>query len=219
MSKKIKLNPFKLPLHKVCSNDNKLRKYLNYVHFVNDFAYATDAHIALKVSIDSLNENNHILNTLELKNLNGYSINIATYSFLQSCDVINSIKDGVISFSKGTINGTVSIDPFDVIDSRSADNKINVQLDKLINDAIDDFYGLSNDLKLNQSGAFGLNPSLLNKLSEAMFKDIGLLSGIRVRTTHPNRAILIDSPYYFNSNKKEVSRIGLIMPILISSND
>lgn len=207
-----KENPFTLPIHKICSTDS-IRAYFNYVHFVNGYAYATDAHIAVKVSIDSFCNTLSIVKNADYKNLNGYSANIQTYSFLQSCDFITDIKDGVVSFIKGSLTGTILLDKYESVDGRSDDNKTHNQLDKIINAAISSYKD-----KHEKSDLFGINPKLLNRLHDALFKDI-ISAGVRVRVTERNKAILIDEPSHFPIKDGKITRIGIIMPVSVPDND
>jgi hypothetical protein len=79
----VKFN-FTSPLHLACAKDN-LRPVMECIHFINGFAYASDAHIMVKQSL----ELHTILNPemLEGKSIHKKSYEqICTYDIVQACD-------------------------------------------------------------------------------------------------------------------------------------
>lgn len=207
MARKIKNNPFTLPLHKACDTDS-LWKMFNYVHFYKGYAYATDAHIAIKVKVETMCDSTH---KEQIKLLDGYSIHIQTYSFLMSCQEITIKKRGIVEFLKGGVKGTVKLPLYNEV-GKTGKIFMHTKLDTLINDAVNEWENNKDNNKLS----FGLNAMLLNNISDTLFRD-NCFSGVRIRVYNPRKAILIDNPDYFKSDKKNQERIGIIMPFLISN--
>ena len=84
----------KFKLYDVCSDDG--RENLEYVHFINGYAYASDAHIIVRVPLSvctSFSED-------EYKKLNGYSIHFSLLKMLMQFEVVN-IDDGIDLDDKG----------------------------------------------------------------------------------------------------------------------
>jgi len=82
-SKKIKLKGFKTPIWKLCGSD-ELRPVLQNVCIKDGFVYATDAHVAIKQSLDKF----HGLDEESIANLEGKQIH---YSVLKELDKYNIV--------------------------------------------------------------------------------------------------------------------------------
>lgn len=199
---------FSLPIHKICANDN-LRPSLNYVHFVDGYAYATDAHVAVKIKLKSITT---LLGEQELSLLNGYSANPETYAFLMGCTNIEPKENGIVNFTKKSISGTINLQKYESVGSwgNNKHNYVHEQLNSIFDSAF----------KKNKEGdkhsTFAINPYFLTRLSEALFKD-DYVPNIRIRVSKANQAILVDNEAH-NNKDSGVERIGLIMPIITNDN-
>lgn len=78
-------------LHKACANDC-LRPAMNYVCFKDGYAYATDAHIAVRASLHDI----CALSDEEIAKLNGHLIHKSQYEMLLKYSTIE-IGEGVIN--------------------------------------------------------------------------------------------------------------------------
>lgn len=78
-------------LHKACANDD-FRPAMHYICFKDGYAYATDAHIAVRASLDAI----CALSDEERNKLNGYLIHKNQYEMLLKYSTIE-IGEGVIT--------------------------------------------------------------------------------------------------------------------------
>lgn len=78
-------------LHKACANDD-FRPAMHYICFKNGYAYATDAHIAVRASLQAI----CALDEEERNKLNGYLIHKNQYEMLLKYSTIE-IGEGVIT--------------------------------------------------------------------------------------------------------------------------
>ena len=78
-------------LHKACANDD-LRPAMHYICFKDGYAYATDAHIAVRASLQAI----CALSEEERNKLNGYLIHKNQYEMLLKYSTIE-IGEGVIT--------------------------------------------------------------------------------------------------------------------------
>lgn len=78
-------------LHKACANDD-FRPAMHYVCFKDGYAYATDAHIAVRASLQAI----CALDEEERNKLNGYLIHKSQYEMLLKYSTIE-IGEGVIT--------------------------------------------------------------------------------------------------------------------------
>lgn len=78
-------------LHKACANDD-FRPAMHYVCFKDGYAYATDAHIAVRASLQAI----CALDEEERNKLNGYLIHKSQYEMLLKYSTIE-IGEGVIN--------------------------------------------------------------------------------------------------------------------------
>lgn len=78
-------------LHKACANDD-LRPAMHYICFKDGYAYATDAHIAVRASLQAI----CALDEEERNKLNGYLIHKNQYEMLLKYSTIE-IGEGVIT--------------------------------------------------------------------------------------------------------------------------
>ncbi len=85
---------FLVPLHLACAKD-QLRPVFNYVHFIDDFAYATDSHIAIESSID------YYCKVIDKHNLNGHSIHRDAYALAAKCPTVVATDEGLRCHTRG----------------------------------------------------------------------------------------------------------------------
>lgn len=197
---------FSLPIHKVCGTDH-LRPHFNYVHFVDNYAYATDAHIAVKIKLKSITT---LLGEQELSLLNGYSANPETYAFLMGCTTIEPKENGIVNFTKKSISGTINLQKYETVGRWGNNNCVHEQLNIIFDSTF------KKHDETNKDSTFGINPHFLTRLSEALFKD-AYTPSIRIRVAKANQAILVDSELH-NNKDSGIERIGLIMPIIVNDN-
>ena len=97
MSKsKVKQNNFATPLHLACAGkDENLRPIMHYVHFKNDFAYATNAHILVKQPLS-------YSTVLNYENLNGKMIHRDVFKTILKFWVVEAKEDGLNCYCKET---------------------------------------------------------------------------------------------------------------------
>lgn len=79
---------FPTPLHLACATD-ELRPVMEYVHFVNGFAYASDAHILVKQSI------NEYCTVHDKENLTGKCIHRDSFENIRKFDNAKALMDGI----------------------------------------------------------------------------------------------------------------------------
>lgn len=89
-----KKNTFLVPLHLACKN-NEFRQVFNYVHFIDDFAYATDGYIAIESSID------YYCEVIDKHNLNGHSIHRDAYALAAKCPTVVATDEGLRCQTRG----------------------------------------------------------------------------------------------------------------------
>ena len=87
-------NTFLVPLHLACEKDG-LRPAFNYVHFIDDFAYATDGHIAIESSID------YYCKVIDKHNLDGHSIHRDAYALAAKCPTVVATYEGLRCQTRG----------------------------------------------------------------------------------------------------------------------
>ncbi len=89
-----KIETFLVPLHLACGR-NELRPVFSYVHFIDDFAYATDGHIAIESSID------YYCKVIDKHNLNGHSIHRDAYALAAKCSTVVATAEGLRCQTRG----------------------------------------------------------------------------------------------------------------------
>lgn len=83
-----------VPLHLACGRDS-LYPVFNYVHFIDDFAYATDGQIAIESSID------YYCKVIDKHNLNGHSIHRDAYALAAKCPTVVATGKGLRCQTRG----------------------------------------------------------------------------------------------------------------------
>lgn len=99
--KKEKFN-FKTPLHLACSDDN-LRPTFQYVHFIDGWAYATNAMVLVKQSLDDY------CDVLDKENLNGHALHADSFKKILRYDTVQAFDDCVKGWKD---NGSEVVFPY-----------------------------------------------------------------------------------------------------------
>ena len=183
-------------LHKACANKDFLPA-MHYICFRNGYAYATDAHIAVRASLDAI----CALSEEERNKLNGYLIHKKQYEMLLKYSTIE-IGEGVITCIDSELNARTTIQLVKLAESSESEERAEGKaiyfpnVDAVIND----------DLSKEPLQKVGFNYQLLGRLIAAM----GITS---------NRI-----GFRFTSNRKQIVVLGVepgidvrggIMPMML----
>ena len=143
-------------LHKACCKD-ALRPALQHIFFKDGYAYASDAHIAVRAKVADITDN---LDATSLDLLNGYAIHSDDFQKLLKYDSIIIEKEGVIRIEDGSFKISIALkrivegeDPKDKTEVRSMDFEKVICKHGKEHVAVD---------------AIGINTTLLNDLRAAM---------------------------------------------------
>jgi hypothetical protein len=188
----------KFKLYDVCSDDGM--ENLEYVHFINGYAYASDAHIIVRVPLSvctSFSED-------EYKKLNGYSIHFSLLKMLMQFEVVN-IDEGIDLDDKGETFNYIELT------ATRGENDVKVVLrryedrDKNLIQA-PNFEGVIQRGRENEVpvSSIGFRIKLLKTLSAAMGQEI-----IFLRFTKANGYI-----YVIPEDETIAGTIGIIMPVI-----
>ena len=182
-------------LHKACASDD-FRPAMHYICFKDGYAYATDAHIAVRASLQAI----CALSDEEKAKLNGYLIHKSQYEML--------LKYSTIEIGEGTIT---LIDP----ESKASTT---LQLKKLAQTAEEVENGkgeyirfpnvdkiINDDRSEEPLQQVGFNIVLLNKIAAAM----GITSRIGLRFTTGGHQMVVLGV------EPGIDVRGIIMPILM----
>ena len=145
-------------LHKACAND-EFRPAMHYICFRNGYAYATDAHIAVRASLDAI----CALSEEGRNKLNGYLIHKKQYEMLLKYSTIE-IGEGVITCIDSNSNARTTIQLVKLAESSESAERAEGKaiyfpnVDAVIND----------DLSKEPLQKVGFNYQLLIRLIAAM---------------------------------------------------
>lgn len=182
-------------LHKACANDD-LRPAMHYICFKNGYAYATDAHIAVRARLDAI----CALSEEERNKLNGYLIHKNQYEMLLKYNTIE-IGEGVITCIDPESKARTTIQLVKLAESSEAEE---VSEGKAI-------YFPNVDAVINSDRAeeplqqVGFNIVLLNKIAAAM----GITSRVGLRFTTKGHQMVVLGV------EPGIDVRGIIMPILL----
>lgn len=188
----------KFKLYDVCSDDGSENQ--EYVHFINGYAYASDAHIIVRVPLSvctSFSED-------EYKKLNGYSIHFSLLKMLMQFEVVN-IDDGIDLDDKGEtfyyveLTATMGENDVKVVLRRYEDKDKNLIQAPNFEDVIQQ--GRENEVPVS---SIGFRIKLLKTLAAAMGQEI-----IFLRFTKANGKI-----YVIPEDETIAGTIGIIMPVI-----
>ena len=184
-------------LHKACANDD-IRPSMQYICFKDGYAYATDAHIAVRASLQAI----CALSDEETAKLNGYLIHKSQYEMLLKYSTIE-IGEGTITliYPESKASNTIKLvklampgDGEEVL----KDNAIRYpDVDKIIND----------DLSKEPLQQVGFSYSLLGRVIAAMGIKPNRV-GLRFTTNGRQMVVLGVEP--------GIDVRGIIMPVLLN---
>lgn len=180
---------FKTKLHLICG-DYDFRPMLGYVHFKDDYLYATDAHILIRQHLSV-----HDFEPDEIALLNGKFIHRSLFQEILKYNFLNILPDGFQG-----INDHYKI-------------KFNVdQPDASYPDAHKVLEGALNNIKSDKSSInhIGLNPSFLKRLTNAFVYNNE--QNVELLFTGPTSPIVVKPVGY-----KITEQVGIIMPISLST--
>ena len=183
-------------LHKACANDD-LRPAMHYICFKDGYAYATDAHIAVRASLDAI----CALSDEEKAKLNGYLIHKSQYEMLLKYSTIE-IGEGTITLIDPESKASTTIQLVKLAESSEAPEVSEGKaiyfpnVDKIIND----------DLSKDSLQRVGFNYSLLGRIIAAMGIKPNRV-GLRFTTNGRQMVVLGVEP--------GIDVRGIIMPIMM----
>lgn len=183
-------------LHKACANDY-LHPAMHYICFNNGYAYATDAHIAVRARLDAI----CALSEEERNKLNGYLIHKNQYEMLLKYSTIE-IGEGVITCidPESKARTTIQLVKMAETNEEVAESKgLAIKypdMDKIIND----------DLSKEPLQKVHFNYSLLGRIIAAMGITSGL-TGLRFTSNGRQMVVLGVEP--------GIDVRGVIMPIMM----
>lgn len=175
-------------LHQVCANDG-FRPAMEHIQFKNGYAYASDAHMAIKAALSSISA----LSQEDIDKLNGYYIHLSQWPLLLKYSNIE-VGEGVITL-KGD-NGAKT-----VITLRDGVEGITKYPD------IEKLFAPDKRDKEASLHAIGFSFKLLSKLRSAM----GLTDKTMLYFTGGGA----DPIYVKGEDSKHIDVQGLIMPMLL----
>ena len=184
-------------LHKACASDD-LRPAMHYICFKDGYAYATDAHIAVRASLDAI----CALSDEEKAKLNGYLIHKSQYEMLLKYSTIE-IGEGVITCidPESKARTTIQLVKMAETDEEVAESKgLAIKypnVDPVIND----------DLSKEPLQKVGFSYSLLGRIIAAMGIQPNRV-GLRFTTNGRQMVVLGVEP--------GIDVRGIIMPVLLN---
>lgn len=183
-------------LHKACANDD-LRPAMHYICFKDGYAYATDAHIAVRARLSDI----CALRDEDIAKLNGYLIHKNQYEMLLKYSTIE-IGEGVITCIDPESKARTTIQLVKLAESSEAEEVSEGKaiyfpnVDAVIND----------DLSKEPLQKVGFNYQLLGRIIAAM----GITSGrVGLRFTSNGRQMVVLGV------EPGIDVRGIIMPILM----
>lgn len=183
-------------LHKACANDD-LRPAMHYICFKDGYAYATDAHIAVRASLEAV----CALSDEERNKLNGYLIHKNQYEMLLKYSTIE-IGEGTITLIDPESKASTTLQLKKLAESSEAAEVSEGKaiyfpnVDAIIND----------DLSKEPMQKVGFSYSLLGRIIAAMGIQPNRV-GLRFTTNGRQMVVLGVEP--------GIDVRGIIMPILI----
>lgn len=184
-------------LHKACANDD-FRPAMHYVCFKDGYAYATDAHIAVRANLHAISA----LSDDDIAKLNGHLIHKSQYEQLLKYSAIE-IGDGTITLIDPESKARTTIQLFKLAESAEEVEESKGLAIRYPNvDAV-----IDSDRSEEPLQQVGFNIVLLNKIAAAM----GITSrmGLRFTTNGHQMVVLGVEP--------GIDVRGIIMPIIMNS--
>ena len=189
----------KFKLYDVCSDNDRMVN-MEYVHFINGYAYASDAHIIVRVPLSVCTS----FGDDEYKKLNGYSIHFSLLKMLMQFEVVN-IDEGIDLDNKGEtfyfveLTATMGENDVKVVLRRYEDKDKNLIQAPNFEEVIQQ--GRENEVPVS---SIGFRIKLLKTLAAAMGQEI-----IFLRFTKANGKI-----YVTPEDETIAGTIGIIMPVI-----
>lgn len=176
-------------LHLVSDDFSNLREQLGTIEFHSGFAWATDAHVAVKIStaeIFSVQED-------VAGKLNGYSIKREFWKMIKGKQVIISDEGKILFSPDKNIYPCIEVPMEKVTHSRTLEEMIS---------------GVMPDSKeFQEIKEIGINPKMLSNVCRVLR---ATHNNVRLSFTAPNKAITVQD----NSEDKKHNR-GIVMPVMI----
>ena len=183
-------------LHKACANDD-FRPAMHYICFKDGYAYATDAHIAVRASLDAI----CALSDEEKAKLNGYLIHKSQYEMLLKYSTIE-IGEGTITLIDPESKASTTIQLVKLAASKEEELETNGKVIYFPDvDAI-----INKDAEHFESDRVGFNYNLLGRIVSAMGLN-GSRTGLRFTGNGRQMFILGVEP--------GIDVRGIIMPIMM----
>ena len=183
-------------LHKACANDD-LRTAMHYILFNNGYAYATNAHIAVRANLHNISA----LSDEEIAKLNGYLIHKDQYEMMLKYSTIE-IGDGIITLIKTESKASTVIQLKKL--ARTIEDVENGNGEYIRYPKVDEV--INNDLSIEPLQKFGFNYSHLGRIISAMGLDSKKV-GLRF-TSHGKQMIVLGV-------EPGIDVRGIIMPVLL----
>lgn len=179
-------------LHKACAND-ALRPVMNHIFFHNGYAYATDAHIAIKAKLEDISN----FSPEQLEMLEGYLLHRKHYEMILKADFVSIEKaeDGTVQFRIWGEDKTSCIVPL----TKEGEGFRYPNADKAV---------FNNPVGHEPMPAVGINYNLLGALKAAM----GIKSRMEMHFSGNGKQIDI----IYNEDLLGYDVRGVIMSIVIS---
>lgn len=183
----------KIKIWKACAKNNELRPSMEHIFFKNGHAYASDAHILVKIPLEALFKVESWESEEQLEKLNGYSIHSNLFQKLTKYDTIwvDTVDDRTVlkvKFEEQTIAISLK-DEGDV---------------KPLN-----FEAILPHVDAEPVTAIGINYKFLSNLTEAM----GIDGNIELHFTKKNQKVFVETA---GLRADYPTMKGLIMPVLIN---
>ena len=204
----------KYQLHKCCADDD-LRIAMNFVHFMNGYAYATNAHVIVRVALTEMIEDC----TPEIvEMLNNHSISAKNYARIIRHKQVELTPDGFVYNNEydrvETLYRMYEIGEGNVIKDYYDKNSTYSKYQPIIPD-MERVLPTEKDI-LVPIGAIGVNLASLNNVSAGM----GGENNKRIETldlyfTGDSRAIICKKKFYGDNHMEDA--IGLVMPCIIDT--
>jgi hypothetical protein len=155
----------------LCCSDDENRPAMNCIHFKEGFAYATNAYVAIKQSL----EYSQIINP---EMLNGKSLHSDSYRAIMSYDIAQCEEEGVLCKSDDGQEAFFTYHKLDYVKIPD----------------IEKFIQSRKERKNEMVEYIGLNPKYLNDLYKAMCFE----SGVQLTFCENNGPVMVTAPNFDN---------------------
>ena len=184
-------------LHKACADDD-FRPAMKYICFKNGYAYATDAHIAVRANLHDISA----LSQEDIDKLNGYLIHSSQFQLLLKYDTFE-IGEGTITIIDSGLKARTTIQLVKL--AASKDEELATNCKNLYFPDVDAI--INKDAETGSLDSVGFNYQLLGRLLSAM----GLKERVGLKFTGSGKQIFVVGA----KEDLGVDVRGIIMPILL----